>query len=172
MKTTLSLLRLTSLVLLVALTACSKKTDDVLPGGTHDPLLEGSWRLVSLKFTVKNKGENPQSATQNTNATGPTVEYRADGTWANTNGQASGRYTSEAGKFYLTNDAQKGVLTFDIQSLSATDFSYGANDIQTYIALARSLGATEPAAADVAKVEQFAFSLNLTKSAATGPTKK
>lgn len=154
-------------LLLVGLGACSKKSEDVLPGGTHDARMEGTWRLASVTATAKEKGKPAQTSTQH--ASSPIYyEYRSDGTWANmTSGNASGRYTSETGKPYLTNNGQRGVIAFDIQSLTQNDFRYGASTVESFVALSRSMGAEPPKAEDLAKIESLTFSIALTKTSNT-----
>jgi len=159
-----SFLRLTSLLLLVGLAACSKKSEDVLPGDTHDARMEGTWRLASLTVTVKEKDQPAKTATEYPSSP-VSYEYRADGTWGN--GTASGRYTSEADKLYLSNDGQRGITALDIQTLSTSEFRYGANTLETFLAFSRSVGSTEPTSDVLAKIESLSFTIALTKTSNT-----
>ncbi|MBC7891895.1 MAG: hypothetical protein H7Y12_06775 [Sphingobacteriaceae bacterium] len=163
MTTSTRNLRLVTLLLL-GLVACSKKSEDVLPGDTHDARMEGTWRLASLTVTAKEKGQAAKTATEYPSSP-VSYEYRADGTWGN--GTASGRYTSEADKLYLSNDGQKGVTALDIQTLTATEFRYGANTLETFLAFSRSTGANEPTAEVLAKIESLTFTIALTKTSNT-----
>ncbi len=169
-KLTRILRPITLLVLLLGLAACSKKSEDVLPGGTHDARMEGTWRLVSLTVTAKEKGQAAKTATEFPPSP-VSYEYRADGTWGN--GTASGRYTSEADKLHLSTDGQRGTTTLDIQTLTMTEFRYGANTLETFLAFSRSMGGTDPSAEVLAKIESLSFTIALTKTSnTTTPGKK
>jgi len=156
--------QLICLLLLLALAACSKKSEDVLPGGTHDARMEGTWRLASVTITAKEKGQPAKTATEFPPSP-VSYEYRADGTWGN--GTASGRYTSEGEKLYLSTDGRKGITTLDIQTLSASEFRYGSNTLENFLAYNRSAGGTEPSAEVLAKIESLQFTIALTKTSNT-----
>ncbi|MCY7353375.1 MAG: hypothetical protein LH606_22405, partial [Cytophagaceae bacterium] len=115
-------------------------------------------------MTAKEKGQPAKTATEFPSSP-VSYEYRADGTWGN--GTASGCYTSEAGKLYLSNDGQKGMMTLDIQELTATSFRYGANTLETFLAFSGSVGSTEPTADVLAKMESLSFTIALTKTSNT-----
>lgn len=163
-KLTRILRPITLLMLVFSLAACSKKSEEVLPGGTHDARMEGTWRLASVTITAKEKGQAAKTATEFPPSP-VSYEYRADGTWGN--GTASGRYTSEADKLYLSTDGQRGITTLDIQTLSASEFRYGANTLENFLDYNRSAGGTEPSAEVLEKIESLSFTIALTKTSNT-----
>lgn len=153
-------------LLLVGMTACSKK-EDVLPGNGHDALAEGSWRVAYLTVTAKQKGTT-QSQTQTVNATGTVIlEFRADGTWGNLNTSDGGNYTTDSGKIYMRNTNKQTTVAMDIQELTTNNFKMGANDLNSFVNMSRALG-SEPDKASVDQVETISFTLALTKSTSTG----
>lgn len=160
------------LLLVVSLAGCSKK-EDVLPGNGHDPLAEGTWRVLSIKSTVKQKGV-AQAQTQTVNPTGTvTLEFRADGTWGDLSAADGGNYTTDNGKIYMRSTTKKTTLIMDIQELTTTSFKMGANDLNSFVNMSRALG-SEPDQAAVDQIETMSFTLSLTKSTPSngGGTKK
>ena len=161
-----------TLLLFVGLAGCSKE-EDVLPGNGHDPLVEGTWRVLSIKATVKQKGV-AQPQTQTVNPTGTvTLEFRADGRWGDLSAADGGDYTTDSGKIYMRSTTKKTILIMDIQELTTTSFKMGANDLNSFVTMSRALG-SEPDQAAVDQIETMSFTLSLTKSAPGngGGTKK